>query len=116
MTTEYAERVQGDIGQYLDIQCGGIDSISGITSVVAHAWRRDTHINLAAAVTDIEAKVIRIQLGGAGGWLPTVTVDSNRKDVWQLEYETIWGDGSKLTFPTGRPLRLGIRRQGDVPA
>jgi hypothetical protein len=113
MTTEYAERVAGDIGQYLDIQSGGIANLNGVTGVTGHAWRRNTHVALTASVIDADTGIVRIQLGGTGGWLPTVQVDSTRKDVWQLEYQTEWGDGSTLTFPTGRPLRLGVRRQGD---
>jgi hypothetical protein len=108
MSVEYAERTAGDIGQYIDLQVDGLANLSGVTSATAHIWRRDTEVNLAASITDGTARTIRIMLGGAGGWLPTLNVDSPRKDVWQLKVRTIWGDGSEVTIPSGRPLRIGI--------
>jgi hypothetical protein len=114
--TDYAERVAGDIGQHIDIQIPNLANLNGVTNVVGHIWRRNQHTNLDATVLDAEASTIRINLGVVDGWLPTVQVDSPRKDVWQLEAETTWGDGTTLTVPTGRPLRLGVRKQGDPTA
>jgi hypothetical protein len=114
VTVEYAERTAGDIGQYVDLAVGGLANLSGVTSAIGHIWRRDTHVELAAAVSDGEAAVIRVQLGGDGGWLPLLEVDSTRRDVWQLKVRTIWGDGSELTIPSGRPLRIGIAPNPDT--
>jgi hypothetical protein len=115
MTTDYAERVAGDIGQYIDIQIGGLANLNGITAVIGRATRRGTTHTLDAAVQDTTNRIIRIQLGAPGGFLPTITVDSPRRDVWQLDAHTTWGDQTTLTIPTGRPLRLGIRPAPPTP-
>jgi hypothetical protein len=80
-------------------------------TVVARVWNDTTPAAvLVASVLDPVRKTIRVNLGGPGGWLPTLSIDVETE--FSLEYEVTFVDGREWTWPTDEPDRIVVRPQG----
>lgn len=105
--------VQGDVHDWVDVYIApGVDT-TAVTDAEGHLWRRGTRVTVPASY-DTATRTARVELGATPGspWLPDVELQ-NPADEWKLEVELTWADGTILTFPSEKPLRLVVRRQGD---
>lgn len=113
MTAKF-RRVQGDINDTIITQLTGVSSFTGATAV-AHVWLGSAAAtNLTASIvngtttTGAPCGVCTVNLGGVSGWLASAAPSN----VWRIEYEITFLDGSKLTWPGGAPDTIEVRQQG----
>jgi hypothetical protein len=98
--------VAGDVGDVRILQLDGVVDLTGATAVEAHVWlpNDDTAAaTLTGAVTDSANRLVSINLGGAGGWLPTA-----RPTTYLLEVQVTFGSTIK-TWPQARPDTIEVR-------
>jgi hypothetical protein len=102
--------VQGDVGDRRIVRLDGVANLDGVDTIRAHAWRRNVaDVELGVTVVDSAARTVEVDLGGADGWLATVTEAA----VWFIEVEATFVDGSVLTWPADAPMTIAVRLQGD---
>lgn len=98
-------KVQGDVNDSIIVVLDGVADLASATSVEAHVWRDDTApTTLAASVVDPAARTVKIQLGGVSGWLATA-----EPEIWFIEEQVTFSDGTVLTWPAGQPDVLVVR-------
>lgn len=90
-------RKQGDVNDTLVAEMVGIVDLDPQTvdSIEARVRRGSTVVDLAAAVTDPDARQVTVQLSP---WLATAVLGR-----WELTYRLIFVDGSERTWPEGQP-------------
>lgn len=102
----------GDIGVIKVLQLGGVADLDDAASVEAHVWSQaltPSVTTLSASVTDSANRYVSVQLGTAGGWLPTLTVPAREERRYFLDVEVTWNDGGVTTWSTAI---LPVRGQG----
>lgn len=105
---KYRPAVSGDVGDTRLVVLDGIDDLTTVSSIEAHVWRNAVApVTLTTTVTDAVARSVTVQLGGAGGWLPTAA-----PGTYHIEIEVTIGS-TVLTWPNGAPDQIEVRAQGD---
>lgn len=96
--------IQGDIDDTRVVRVDGIDSIPAGTTVRALVHRDPTTAVLVATVIDGTERTVRIDLGAAGGWLPSRPAVG----VWKVQLEFTFPSGGVLTWPTDSDAYLAV--------
>lgn len=101
-------RVQGDVKDTVIVTCDGVVDLTAVTAAECHVWKGTaTATTLTAAVTNATLRQVTVQLGGASGWLATA-----KPGEYFFETQLTYADGSILTWPSGAPDSIQVRRQG----
>lgn len=118
MSCTLATAVAGDVDDVRRIALSGGElnatDLVGAT-VQAHVWPSDgsgSPVDLAGSVVDAARKIIAINLGGAAGWLATLSVPAEGQE-FNIEYEITFADLRVWTWPSNEPDVLFVRAQGD---
>lgn len=110
MTTTLSAVTTGDVDVVKVLQLGGVADLSSVDSVEAHVWRPGSAVTtLTATVSDAANRYVSVHLGGAGGWLPSLSINGRRVRTYYLDVEVTFTDGSVLTWSTAV---LPVRGQG----
>lgn len=89
------KRRSGDVGDTIIVQLGGVADLVTAVSAEAHVKFGDLPtVTLTALVTDTANRLVTVQCGGLGGWLPTA-----QRGCWRMEIEVTFGSGAVLTWP-----------------
>lgn len=101
-------RVAGDVNDTITAQLAGVETLTGVDTIVAHVKRTGTTaVTLPATVTDAATRTVTAELGAETGWLATVAEGV----VYRVEWEATYIDGSKVTWPSRGTDTLTIRSQ-----
>jgi hypothetical protein len=98
--------VAGDVGDLRQLRLDGIGDLTAATAVEAHVWRTNDETSFAtltATVTDAPNRIVTVNLGGAGGWLPLARVGT-----YLFEVQVSFGSTVK-TWPQGRADTIEVR-------
>lgn len=100
--------VVGDVGDYRIITLSGVEDLDAVTALESHVWvfGGDAAVTLTTTVEDSAARQIRVELGGADGWLSTAAPGRHL-----IEYQLTFGS-TVLTWPNGSPDQIQVRAQG----
>lgn len=97
-------RKAGNVGDTIVARLDGIQDLVLATGVVAKvSFNGGTPVVLAASVTDVVNRLITVQLGLAGGWLPTTTMVG----CWALTYDVSFG-ANLVTWPEAGPDEIVV--------
>lgn len=115
MSCTLATAVQGDVDDVRHVALSGgeldNDDLVGAT-VEGHVWpvAGGASTNLPGSVVNAARKIIAVSLGGAGGWLPSLSITEDTE--FFIEYEITFLSGAILTWPSPEPDRILVRVQG----
>lgn len=99
-------RVRGTVGDTLVAELDGIGNVADITSIVAKVWLprvAPAQVTLTAAVTNVALRHVTVQLGGAGGWLPTA-----QRGQWLMRLYPTFPGGAGPPIPEGTPSTIDV--------
>lgn len=98
-------KVKGDVNDTITVILSGVENLAGATAVEAHVWHNDIDPEtLPAAITNPTTRTVVVQLGGVTGWLSDAA-----EHVWLVDVQVTFGDGTILTWPSGRPDTIAVR-------
>jgi hypothetical protein len=110
MSGKIFKRVQGDVDDYVDLEIDGVTDLTTVTAVEGYVWRRRTIVELTAAVQDAANRIVRVQLGGAAGWLADA-----RPGDWHVDVKLAFDNAQDLSWPSGVPDWIRVRARPAIP-
>lgn len=95
LVTGWENVYTGDVNETIQVKLTGVDDLTGVTAIEAHVWdpliEPNVVTTLAATVVDAAERIVEIELGGPGGWLPTLTQDPGQIVYYNVQVEATFG-------------------------